>query len=523
MARSRARGLALLIACVAFCLALPSVSEALRKTGLALHQVPGESSAESAAEDGGQDEEPQDHGLEELGLPLNPSLPGLEGDGLALRERMDEFLDEAFPQTGVPGLAVAVVSGDGVLFERTMGDCTGADSSFIIGSLSKSITAAAIMQQVERGRMDLDAPVTSYLPECGQPQDVTLRSLLNQTSGFGYYDSLASAKPGASSGSFSYSNANYDLLGCALEAVTGQSYADYLCGSLFEPLGMNDASVDPKLVGASTRGHRNWFGLNLQDGYVHRDGPDAWGGPSSGYVRASLSDMEGYLRMYLQGGAGVLSSSSVRSMTALRVPDPQGESYYGLGWTTFHWDDGELVMSHDGQVENYVARMVVLPARGLALVVLGDASDYLGGNEAFWNLADGVTAISVGADADAGLVDSGHRVGEHLAHDGVYLLMLGSSLWGVVSWRRWLRRLGDSRAAGRARDLVVPALVAHGLAPACLLWVPSLYGAPWRDFATFVPDAALVLLLTVGLLALGGLLRLGGACTLTPWAKPQVG
>ncbi len=444
---------------------------------------------------------------------VDPADPGSTPTQAELAELMDAYLDQNFPRTGVPGVAVAVVSARGTLYERMLGDCASTSSTFVIGSLSKSFTAVAVMQLVEAGQVDLDDPIGCYVADAGLPDSVTVRSLLNQTSGFGYYDSPADAWPGASAGSFSYSNANYDLLGRLVEAVSGMSYGDYLGERVFAPLGMYDASAygsDDARAGeaaqGSVPGHRNWFGLNLADGYLHQDGDHAWGGPSSGYVRASLSDMESYLRMYLRGGSGVLNPSSVRALALSRVPDPYGDTYYGMGWTTFGWDGGELVMSHDGQVENYVARMMVLPSRGIALVVLGDASDYFGGNEAFWQMADGVTFIAVGGGGVE--VDGGERLWLHAQYDALYLVMVGLSLASLLGLRGWARRLGAAWSEGRARDFLAWDLVAYGLLPLSLLWVPRLYGAPWGDFATFVPDASAVILATVALLLASGVARI---------------
>ena len=158
---------------------------------------------------------------------------------------------------------------------------------------------------------------------------------------------------------------------------------------------MADACLDGKNCAArgngrgegEATGHRNWFGLSVADGFVHERGDGAWGGPASGYVRASINDMAAYLRMYLDGGAGVVSRAGVHRMVFDRVPDASGDTCYGMGWTTYSWGDGELVMSHDGDVENYVARMCVIPGRDLGIVLLADANDAVGGNARV--LADG--------------------------------------------------------------------------------------------------------------------------------------
>lgn len=136
-----------------------------------------------------------------------PARPALAWDADAA-ERLDEYLDEAYPTSGVPGMAVAVVSASGTNYLRVFGDVKSADDTFIIGSLSKSMTALAVQQIVDEGHIDLDAPAVRYAPGYAVPADVTVRMLLNQTSGFGYYESLDRASVGESYGQFSYANAN---------------------------------------------------------------------------------------------------------------------------------------------------------------------------------------------------------------------------------------------------------------------------------------------------------------------------
>ena len=224
----------------------------------------------------------------------------------ALHDELDEYLAQNVPATGVPGIAVAVVSSDGTEYQRTFGDCPGPDAAFTIGSLSKSFTALCIMQLVERGEVDLDDPASDYVPDYLVPEEVTVRSLLNQTSGFGYYESLSQAQVGDTFGSFSYANANYDLLGRIVESVSGLDYDEYLRENVFEPLGMTSASTQSSAVKSPKvdPGHRNYFGINVADGFSHDVSDDAWGADPSGYVRASVSDMARYLQMYLDKGGG---------------------------------------------------------------------------------------------------------------------------------------------------------------------------------------------------------------------------
>lgn len=472
--------------------------------------------ADARQDDSGSDE------LDDLGDTAPPA--GSEPEGATLKARMDAYLDANVPRTHMPGVAVAVVDAKGIRYMRTLGDCPGMDAPFIIGSLSKSFTAVAIMQLVEQGRVDLDAPAARYASGYDIPDKVTVRMLLNQTSGFGYYDALADAQVGGSFGSFSYANANYDLLGRIIEGVTGEDYATYLKEQVLAPLGMTDSSAEAAALSAPgiTPGHRDWFGLPVADGFVHAMGDDAWGGPSSGYVTASVRDMALYLQMYLNGGANpdgtrILDPSSVSSMFLDRVPDPDGDTYYGMGWTSFNWDDGELVLSHDGQVENYVASMCLLPQRGLGVVVLGDANDNIGGNSLFFDVASGVVGEAVGDEG--GAIDNGWVAAWRQRVDVLYACAVIASMLPLLLTRRWMRGLAevcgaDCQRGRKARRLLLArGMVLHVVAPLAVLGLPFAWGARWRDLLTFAPDVSAVLV-TCSLLLVGGGIAKLIACAL---------
>lgn len=500
-----------------------------------------EDGATSGAEFGGATEakssdDPEDPGdaeasaadLDEADEGASPE--GLEPTGDELAARMDAYLAANFPRAGAPGLAVAVVDAGGVRYLRTFGDCPDADAPFVVGSLSKSFTAVAVMQLVEQGAVDLDAPASRYAPGYDVPDEVTVRSLLNQTSGFGAYDSLAEAADGElgeTFGAFSYANANYDLLGRVVEGASGEDYARYLDEHVLEPLGMASTTADPARAEAlgMVPGHRDWFGLPVADGFRHAQGDGAWGGPASGYVASSVRDMASYLRMYLNGGMGgdgarVLSADSVRRMFLDRVPDPEGDTYYGMGWTSFSWDDGELVLSHDGQVENYTASMCLLPERGIGIVALSDANDNAGGNIRFFDLVGGVVSVAIGGTGQP--MDDAWTWAWRQRVDVLYASALLLAVSPLLLTGRWRRRLSAACRGGvapivRARSLrmlLVRSVLLHVALPACILALPFVWGVPWRDLLTFSPDVSTVLLASAGLLVVAGAVRLAAAVTL---------
>lgn len=190
----------------------------------------------------------------------------------------------------VPGVVAAITGRDGLVYEgasgqRTLGQ-TGemtTDSVFALFSATKAITATAVLQLVEEGRLDLDAPARDYLPMIGEQQvlegfdsdgsprlrppknPITTRMLLLHTAGFGYeffnehYNRLAREQglPGIISGSLAALQtpllfepgeqweygSNLDWAGLVVEAITGQRLGEVMQQRIFEPLGMTDTPL----------------------------------------------------------------------------------------------------------------------------------------------------------------------------------------------------------------------------------------------------------------------------------------
>ena len=201
-------------------------------------------------------------------------------------------------------------------------------------------------------------------------------------------------------------------------------------------------------------------------------------------------------------GSRVLSADSVSSMFLDRVPDPNGDTYYGMGWTSFYWDDGELVLSHDGSVEGYCARMVLMPERGLGVVMLCDGSDEVAGSSLFFQMADGVVQTVAGDAPDP--VDGKWYVDRHSHDDGMFaaavLACLVSLVW-VSRWRAYL-------TSDCCRPLgVVVRLAPYVVLPVVVLLRPLAWGVSWRDLLTFVPDVSAVLVACAALLVAAGVRR----------------
>ncbi|OAP24777.1 MULTISPECIES: serine hydrolase [Amycolatopsis] len=284
-----------------------------------------------------------------------------------------------------PSSSYAVVSANGKATTGAVGSDVPPQSPFLLGSLSKSFTAMAVMQLVDAGKVGLDTPITAYPPwfrTAGTPDPITVRQLLNQTSGLpteaGTVDlyepettleqrvrALADVVPVARPGTaFHYCTKNYATLCLMVEQVSGQSYAAYRKAQVLAPLGMNRTFTnfaDTRRAGL-IEGPSVLFGLN-----VPMETPDSPGALPEGYLVSTAEDLSHYLAFQMTGayhGARPLSAESLRLLHGAAVPT--GDDHYGSGWGTgtLH---GQPVVQHDGDLTRYHAN---LPDQRVGLVVL---------------------------------------------------------------------------------------------------------------------------------------------------------
>ncbi|WIV58202.1 serine hydrolase domain-containing protein [Amycolatopsis nalaikhensis] len=358
---------------------------------------------------------------------------------------VDAYVRAYLDHTGLPGAAVAVTRGGDVVRVAGYGhDAAGApitaSTRLPIASLSKSMTAFAVLQLVEDGRIALDEPVTRYLPEfrLADPRGarITVRMLLDQTSGMAdsafpdltlpqphtlteaverLRDAELADEPGAK---FHYHNPNYEVAARIVEVVAGQPFAEYLRTRLFAPLGMTSSSEVDGPPADLGKGHVRAFGFE-----VPVTEPDWFTGGSHG-VLTTAEDLSRWLVAQRDGG-GVLSPASV---ALAHTPAPGRD--YALGWAA--WRPGQL--SHNGEWFTHTAAQVLLPdGYGIAVVATtGLALD----NDAE-TLAQGLATLVRGGTPELAL-PAGEVADRVLA--GLILLSMLLAALGVVHARRWAAR-----------------------------------------------------------------------------------
>lgn len=260
------------------------------------------------------------------------------------------------------------------------------ETRFQIASVSKTLTATAIMLLVERGKLNLQSPISTYLPNLPSAWSrVTVEHLLAHTSGIPDYLSFdeftdpmnltsdevirvagtypLDFEPGSE---YEYSNSGYVLLGKIIESVSAQTYSDFLRQNIFEPLDMR----------ATGRDRDN---APLAVGYASFDQPARTylitNTLGDGDLLSTVGDLYKFDRA-LYGEALVPSAAREKMFTPIR------KNNYGYGWEIQAWN-GRRVVSHTGSMNGFASVLMRFPDDDAAIVLLSNIESFDAGQAAY--------------------------------------------------------------------------------------------------------------------------------------------
>jgi CubicO group peptidase (beta-lactamase class C family) len=319
---------------------------------------------------------------------------------------LPEFVEATATRFGIPGVAVGVWS-DG----REAFACHGVtsvanplpvdpDTLFLLGSVTKTYTATALVRLVAEGRVELDAPVRRYVPELRLADEqaaakVTVLQLLNHTGGLdfgliadlgegddalaGYVARMAElqlvARPGERA---SYSQAGYNLAGRIVEKVTGLTFERAVASLVFEPLGLRRSffARDDVMTRRFAVGHNRGEDGTLSIARLWRR---SRGDNPGGGITSSVADQLRWARFHLgdgraEGGERVLPAGLLRRMqepTAALRGSNLGDAI-GIGWF-LREVDGVRAVGHGGSANGQFAELLTVPERGFAVAALSNA------------------------------------------------------------------------------------------------------------------------------------------------------
>lgn len=362
----------------------------------------------------------------------------------------DTFVKDYMAATGLPGAVVVITKGDQVVHAAGYGhDADGrpftADSKVPLASLSKSFTAVGVMRLVEQGKIRLDEPVRSYVPEFSMADPryakITVRQLLEQTSGMAdsTFPELKLAAPASLKDSvamlgdaelagepgkkFRYHNPNYALLARLVEKVANTSFSSYMASHVFSPLGMSSSST----VDHTTQ----------------------LPGAGKGYVRAyGQAIPREHPKWFVNGSYGVVSTANDlgRWLIAQNGDDPavrathQGKGDYAKGWWQRKTEAGTPILQHTGWLLTHNTAQTVIPGTGYGIAVVTNTS-MMSGDDAL-HITEGLIQLAEGKAAE---IAEPFTIKTDLVLAALTLLSIALGVLGVVRARRWAARGGRWR------------------------------------------------------------------------------
>lgn len=324
---------------------------------------------------------------------------------------LPERLADAAARHDIPGVAIAVGHGDALaeaaagVLNRNTGVAATPDSVFQIGSVAKVWTAALVMQLVDEGLVDLDAPVRRFLPEFAVADEavsaaVTVRQLLSHTGGFVgdlfedtgpaddaldkylVYLRQAATQIHPPGELFSYCNSGYCVLGAMVAKLRGGTWESVVRERLIEPLGAERMalSATEAILFRAAVGHTKAAGADELTVFRRWQLPRS-NGPAGATMCAAPRDLIRFGRLFLAGGlaggvAGggtrLLSAEAIAAMRTPQVAVPGVRSRFptewGLGFMLFDWD-GTPVIGHDGGTIGQTTTWRIIPDHDFVVAV----------------------------------------------------------------------------------------------------------------------------------------------------------
>lgn len=304
---------------------------------------------------------------------------------------IDSTVNEMMVRAKVPGASVVVTIGKDIILSKGYGKAdlendvpAKPNTVYRLASVSKPIAAVAVMQLVEQGKIDLDAPIQKYVPSFPKKKyPITTRQLLGHLSGIRHYigedefnmkpyKSLTEAlvvfkddslmhKPETQ---FTYTTYGYVLLGVIVEAASGVTFVDYLKENIFKRAGMTQSYADEPM---EIIPHRARF-YDLVDGklYNARYINSSYRWPGGGLL--STAEDLGRFSMALQHGQLLKKSTLQQMTTSLKTSDGKVTNY-GLGWILGLSKHPEVIW-HGGIQPGATTAVAMFPAKDLSVTVL---------------------------------------------------------------------------------------------------------------------------------------------------------
>ena len=419
---------------------------------------------------------------------------------------IDTYLQTCVKNAHIPSLSVIIVDKNKVLFSESYGDCENSDTPFLLGSVSKSFTAVCIMQLAEQKKIDLSANISTYLPDATDGEKITVSQLLNHTSGLGEYQTLGDYKIINEQGIHIYANVNYSLLGEIIEAVSGQSYNDYIVENVFYPLQLSHtaATLGESKKNGLIDGYTNYWGAHIKNRHKYPLSENSWITVPAGYISASTNDLGKYLQMYLNGENGIISKQSIDTMFYGDTVYVDGDIpfWYGYGWATVREPISEPVLRHSGLVETGTSCIFILPEKDIAIAIVSNVNDYFVTNNMMDSLGWGMVLMLL--DNPPNEIASNAYLMSHIQIDLIMMAILATAILSLCLLPKYIQRIKQGK---KPMIALFPILLDLLLTAFIELLVPTFFETPLWVARSFVPDVFITVVISSTLFFVSSLIK----------------
>ncbi|MCR6105566.1 serine hydrolase [Salipaludibacillus agaradhaerens] len=434
-------------------------------------------------------------------------------------EKVEEFIQNQMEKGNIPGLSVTIVKEDETVYQRGFGyaDIDNGreitpDTLFELGSTSKAFTALGVLTLVDNGTIDIDAPITDYIPWLsmtykGEEATVTVRDILYQTSGIPFntisdipisdgenaiedtvktlvgveLDSMPGEK-------FQYATINYDILGLLIEKTSGIKYEEFITKNILDPMGLNNTYMYSNEF-EKDRMAQGYKQLFTEPRVYHA--PSYEGNKPAGYIITNSKDMEKWLKIQL----GVLKESTFSNsvieeshIANRRVEQLQDGSSYASGWFVYQKGGGEI--SHGGNNPNYSSFILFRPEEKIGVAVLSNI------NSAYVeDIGHGINRILLDEDNNGSNIKDLNMIADYIA---VAIIFVSIMVITVVLWltikvlkelkakRRFVDKKGKRGILKVLTSIIIMMILTYGI-----YLIPYLLyrGVDWEFIFVWLPSS----------------------------------
>ncbi|KOP81125.1 penicillin-binding protein [Lysinibacillus sp. FJAT-14745] len=442
-----------------------------------------------------------------------------------IKSTIDKYVENFLEEQRIPGASIAIVHKNAIFYSKSWG-VTGeseekvtAETPFVVGSISKSLTGLAIMRLVDAGIIQLDDPVQKYMPwftlkDKEAASQITIKQLLTQTSGISTYSGLAisdkesndlsaikdnveslsniklTAAPGEK---HQYSNANFSILGALIEEVTKQPFSEYMEEQVFSPLGMKNAAANSSMAYEKgyLSGYQSWLGHPVKSAVTYDNG-----GTPYGYITASASDLVQYIKLLSRHDHNNFLSKNALNLYISPFVQTSKYRYYGLGVRISYPESKEEMIWHSGSNPDARSEVFYLPETDWGGVILTNKSHILEEKSLLY-LKQGIIDILNGKEP----VDAPkYKPTFQVIAIAILCLLFVMFIYLLIKVKaKNVNKRGVSGIFGLI--LLVLAIISIPL-------LSYSIETPWHTIRYFAPDIAFLTIALVTLLTLNGLLSI---------------